>query len=100
MTTIQRPRKDIAKSYLPEIEKFYSFSSDALVQGFALELGKNANQLFLGEITLATFNDKKYLNPLEASADENKIARSSLNYIKDRIIEFWVDGTLTTETAS
>jgi hypothetical protein len=98
MAQIQRLRKDIARKYLPDIKKFTSHN-DALVQGFALELAQQAEKLFSGEITIEQFKDKQYINPLETDNDNDKQARLSLNYMKDRISEFWVDGYITTESA-
>jgi len=98
MAQIQRLRKDIARKYLPDI-KAHASNADADVQSFALELAQHAEKLFSGEITIEQFKDRQYLNPLEAATDEGKLARTSLNYMKDRIAEFWVDGYITTETA-
>jgi hypothetical protein len=98
MAQIQRLSKDIARKYLPDIKKFTSHN-DALVQGFALELAQQAEKLYSGEITIEQFKDRQYLNPLEATTDDDKLARTSLNYMKDRIAEFWVDGYITTESA-
>jgi hypothetical protein len=98
MAQIQRLRKEIARKYLPDIKKFASHH-DALVQGFALTLEQKAEKLFAGEITLENFKDRQYINPLEAETEDSKLARTSLNYMKDRIAEFWVDGYITAETA-
>ena len=98
MAQIQRPRKEIARKYLPDIKAF-TINNDADVQGFALALAQKAEKLFNGEITIEQFKDRQYLNPLEAKTEEGKLARTSLNYMKDRIAEFWVDGYITVETA-
>jgi hypothetical protein len=98
MAQIQRLRKEIARKYLPDIKKFSSHS-DAEVQSFALTLAQQAEKLFSGEITIEQFKDRQYINPLEANNDDDKQVRLSLNYMKDRISEFWTDGYITVETA-
>jgi hypothetical protein len=98
MAQIQRLRKEIARKYMPDIKAF-STHTDAEVQSFALELTQRAEKLFTGEITLEQFKDRYYLNPLEAQTEDSKLARTSLNYMKDRIAEFWIDGYITVETA-
>ena len=98
MAQIQRLRKEIARKYLPDIKAF-STHTDAEVQSFALALAQKAERLFASEITVEQFKDRQYLNPLEAPTDDSKQARTSLNYMKDRIAEFWVDGYITAETA-
>ena len=67
---------------------------------FALKLEENAEKLFVGEITIDILKDRLYLNPLEATNEDEKLAMTSLNYIKDRIAEFWVDEYITVETAN
>ncbi len=98
MAQIQRPRKEIARKYLPDIKKFSSHDNST-IQGFALALEQKAEKLFNGEITIENFVDRQYLNPLDAKNDDEKLAMTSLNYMKDRIAEFWVDGYITVEVA-
>jgi len=85
--------EDIIKSYIPEIKKFHSHSNNE-VKNFSIELTRSINNLLERNITKEEFNDGNTLGiPTSNEVSEEEIlARKSLNYIKERVLEFYVSG--------
>lgn len=61
-------------------------SSYAEVASFAQTVTSGAVQYYSGEITLEQFNDGVYIDIPSGLDDEEKLQRTSINYIKDCII--------------
>lgn len=72
----------IAEKYLPHI---IALIDNPEVSEFASQVHTRAKQLIDGEITHAEFDDGNYLVVFDNEFEHTKLAKNSINYIKEMI---------------
>lgn len=72
----------LAEKYLIHIEKLIS---NPEVSEFATEVYNKACLLIAGKITQSEFNDGNYLVVFNSEFEHTKLAKNSINYIKEMI---------------
>jgi hypothetical protein len=73
---------NIAEKYLTHIEPLMQ---NPEVSEFATEVYNKACLLIAGKITQAEFNDGNYLVVFNSEFEHTKLAKNSINYIKEMI---------------
>lgn len=75
-------------NYILHAKKFIEYENVS-IRDFATVVSNNAEKLIAGEITEVQYQDGIYLDVSVAANDKETLAVTSLNYIKDRILEFY-----------
>jgi hypothetical protein len=75
-------------SYIPYMQEFVTYPNKE-VSKFAKDLIANTNKLLSNNISIDQFKIGNNLKITEDMSDQEKLARSSLNYMKSRVIEFY-----------